>query len=78
MIRAMSDSDRDIPILLWPFYAIWRLLTFVLEVVGRLLCALIGLALMAAGTAITITVLAAPVGIPIAAIGFLLLVRAIF
>jgi hypothetical protein len=78
MIWAMSDSDRDVPILLWPFYAIWRLLTFVLEVVGRLLCALIGLALMAAGTAITITVLAAPVGVPIAAIGFLLLVRAIF
>jgi len=74
----MSDSDRDVPILLWPFYAIWRLLTFVLEVVGRLLCALIGLALMAAGTAITITVLAAPLGIPIAAVGFLLLVRAIF
>ena len=78
MIWAMSDSDRDVPILLWPFYAIWRLLTFVLEVVGRLLCALIGLALMAAGTAITITVLAAPVGVPIAAIGFLLLVRAFF
>ena len=71
-------SDRDVPILLWPFYAIWRLLTFVLEVVGRLLCALIGIALMAAGTAITITVLAAPIGIPIAAVGFLLVVRAIF
>jgi hypothetical protein len=64
--------------LLWPFYAIWRLLTFILEIVGRLLCALLGLALMAAGTAITITVLAAPIGIPIAAIGFLLLVRAVF
>ena len=74
----MSESDRDVPILLWPFYAFWRLLTFVLEVVGRLLCALIGIALMAAGTAITITVLAAPVGIQIAAVGFLLLVRAIF
>ena len=71
-------SERDVPILLWPFYAIWRLLTFVLEVVGRLLCALIGIALMAAGTAITITVLAAPVGIPLAAVGFLLVVRAIF
>ena len=71
-------SERDVPILLWPFYAIWRLLTFVLELVGRLLCAAIGIALMAAGTAITITVLAAPVGIPIAAVGFLLLVRAIF
>jgi hypothetical protein len=76
MIAIMSD--RDIPILLWPFYAIWRLLTFVVEMVGRLICALIGLALMAAGTAITITVLAAPIGIPIAAFGFLLLVRAVF
>jgi len=76
MIAVMSD--RDVPILLWPFYAIWRLLTFVLELVGRLICALIGLALMAAGTAITITVLAAPIGIPIAAVGFLLLVRAVF
>ena len=71
-------SDRDVPVLLWPFYAIWRLLTFVVEMVGRLICALIGLALMAAGTAITITVLAAPIGIPIAAVGFLLLVRAVF
>jgi len=71
-------SDRDIPILLWPFYAIWRVLTFIVEMVGRLICALIGLALMAAGTAITITVLAAPIGIPIAAVGFLLLVRAVF
>ena len=71
-------SDRDVPLLLWPFYAIWRLLTFVVEMVGRLICALIGLALMAAGTAITITVLAAPIGIPIAAVGFLLLVRAVF
>jgi len=71
-------SDRDIPILLWPFYAVWRVLTFIVEMVGRLICALIGLALMAAGTAITITVLAAPIGIPIAAVGFLLLVRAVF
>lgn len=71
-------SDRDVPLLLWPFYAIWRLLTFVVEMVGRLICAVIGLALMAAGTAITITILAAPIGIPIAAVGFLLLVRSVF
>lgn len=77
-MESMSDHDRDVPLLLWPFYAIWRLLTFILEVVGRLLAAMIGLALMAAGTAITITVLAAPIGIPIAVVGFLLLVRAIF
>ena len=43
-----------------------------------LLLTLIGLALMAAGVAITVTIVAAPVGIPIAAFGFLLLVRALF
>lgn len=74
----MSDSDRDVPILLWPFYAIWRLLTFVLKLVGRIVCALIGVAFMAAGVAITITVLAAPIGIPLAAFGFLLVIRALF
>ncbi|MDJ0905780.1 MAG: hypothetical protein QNI96_07155 [Woeseiaceae bacterium] len=71
-------SHRDVPILLWPFYAIWRLLTFVVQVIGRLFCGVLGLGLMVAGVAISITVLAAPVGIPLAAIGFLLLVRAIF
>lgn len=71
-------SDRDVPILLWPFYAIWRLLTFVVELIGRVLCGVLGLGLMIAGAAITITVLAAPVGIPLAVVGFLLLVRALF
>jgi hypothetical protein len=67
-----------VPILLWPFYAIWRLLTFILEMIGRLLCALLGIGLMAAGVAISLSIIGAPVGIPLASIGFLLLVRAIF
>ena len=75
----MSDStEKHIPILLWPFYAIWRLLTFVLEFVGRLLCALVGIGMMAAGVTITLSVVGAPLGIPLAALGFLLLVRALF
>jgi hypothetical protein len=75
----MNDSrNGQVPLLLWPFYAIWRLLTFVVELIGRVFCGILGLALMFAGIAITITVLAAPIGIPIAALGFLLLVRAIF
>ena len=75
----MSDpADNGVPILLWPVYAIWRLLTFILEVIGRLLCALLGIGLMAAGVAIAVTIVAAPVGIPIAALGFLLLIRALF
>lgn len=74
----MSDDERNVPILLWPFYAIWRLVTLVLELVGRMLCAVLGLGIMAAGVAITISVVAAPIGIPLAIFGFLLIVRALF
>ena len=78
--RALTSESRqrDIPILLWPFYAIWRLLTLILEMAGRLVCAVLGLALMVAGAAISITVVAAPIGIPLAVFGFLLAVRALF
>ena len=76
----MSDSTEDtrIPLLLWPFYAIWRLLTFVLSVAGRLICSILGIGIMIAGVAITMSVVGAPIGIPLAALGFLLLVRALF
>jgi len=73
-----ESSDNRIPILLWPFYAIWRFLTIVLELIGRLLSALLGIGLMIAGVTITLTIVGAPVGIPLASLGFLLLVRAIF
>ncbi len=73
-----ENEEKQIPWLLWPFYAIWRVVTFILELTSRIICALIGLALMAAGVAITVTIVAAPIGIPIAAFGFLLLVRALF
>ena len=75
----MSDStDTRVPLLLWPLYAVWKLLTFILNVIGRLLAAILGLALMVAGVAITMSVIGAPLGIPLAAFGFLLLVRSIF
>ena len=75
----MNDStESSVPILLWPFYAIWRLLTFILNVVGRVLCAVLGIALMAAGIAIALSVIGAPLGIPLASLGFLLLIRALF
>lgn len=71
-------TEKRVPLLLWPFYAIWRFLTFILNVVGRLLCALLGIGLMFAGVAVTLSVVGAPIGIPLAALGFLLMIRAIF
>ena len=75
----MNDSTESrVPILLWPFYALWRILTAILELVGRLLCAVLGIALMVAGIAVALSVVGAPLGIPLASLGFLLLVRALF
>lgn len=73
-----ESGERRIPWILWPFYAIWRLLTFILELTGRLVCAVLGLAMMMGGVALTLTVAGAPVGIPLAALGLLLLARALF
>ncbi len=75
----MNDSTQsNVPILLWPFYAIWRLLTFILNLIGRVISALLGIALMAVGVAISLSVVGAPIGIPLTALGFLLLTRALF
>lgn len=75
----MNDApDRHVPLLLWPFYALWRLLTFMLGLIGRLLSALLGIGLMAVGVSITLSVVGAPIGIPLTALGFLLLIRALF
>jgi hypothetical protein len=63
---------------LWPFAMLWALLTFVLRAVGRIVCAALGLALMAAGIAISVTVVGLIVGGPLTALGLLLLVRAVF
>ena len=75
----MNDStDSGVPWLLWPFYATWKVLTLILNITGRIICALLGLALMAGGVAIALSVVGAPLGIPLAAFGFLLAVRALF
>jgi len=75
----VSDAiERDIPIIFWPFVIVWRLLTWVLKLTGRIISAVVGLGLMAAGVAVSLTVVGAPIGVPVAAFGFLLLIRALF
>ena len=75
----MNDSsESQVPWILWPFYAIWKLLTLILNILGRILCALLGIALMMTGVAVALSVIGAPLGIPLAAFGFLLTIRALF
>lgn len=66
----MADAARP-SLLFWPF-------TTLIKLLGRLLAALLGLLLMVAGVALTMTVLGAPVGIPMFIFGMLLAIRSIF
>ena len=74
----MSDQKKRVPLLLWPFWAIWRLIVLIIEFTGRLVGAILGLVLMIIGVIATITVVGAVVGIPLAIFGFLLVMRSLF
>lgn len=74
----MASLTSRAPWFLWPFTLIWDLLTTLLVLVGRVILALIGLALMMAGVLVTMTVVGAWLGIPLAVLGLLLLVRSVF
>lgn len=74
----VSDGTKRTPWIFWPFVALWKLLTLILEVTGRILAIVIGLVLMIGGGLLTATVVGAPIGIPLALFGFLLLLRGLF
>ncbi len=74
----VEKRARRTPLLLWPFKALWDLLSFIFRLAGRLVTAVIGLGLMMLGFVLLATILAAPVGIPFMILGFLLLLRALF
>lgn len=71
-------KKKTVPWFLWPFVALWDLLALVLNITGRVLAAILGVGLMIVGIALTMTVAGAPVGIPFAILGFLLIIRSIF
>lgn len=73
-----ESTERRVPLLLWPFYAVWRLVTIILSVTGRILCALLGIVFVIVGVAITMSVIGAPLGIALAVFGSLLIVRGLF
>jgi hypothetical protein len=69
---------RNVPWFLWPFAALWDLLALLLNITGRILAGLMGVVLMILGIAITLTIVGAPIGIPFAIVGLLLIIRSIF
>ena len=74
----MSKHERRTPWFLLPFVWLWKFLAFILELTGRMLGAILGFVLLVVGAILTITVIAAPIGIPLAIFGFLLILRSFF
>ena len=60
-----EPEENRIPWFLWPFWALWRLLTLILGATGRLVAAILGIALMVVGLVVSLTVVGAPIGIPL-------------
>lgn len=73
-----DEKDKQVPLLLWPFYAIWRLVAFILEVTGRLVGVVLGLVLLIVGLLVSLTVIGAVVGVPLIILGMLLILRGLF
>lgn len=73
-----KEMKQPTPWFLWPFIALWELLTFILKLTGRLIAAVLGLVFVIVGIILAVTLIAAPVGIPLVILGLLLMLRSIF
>lgn len=74
----MAGEERRTPLLLWPFAAVWRLVTLILQMTGRLVAIVLGVVLLVVGVILSVTVIGALVGVPLGIFGILLIVRGLF
>ena len=74
----METQRKRTPIILLPFVIVWSIFTFFLRLTGRIVAAVIGLGLMIIGIALSVSLVAMPIGIPLAIFGFLLMLRSVF
>jgi hypothetical protein len=74
----MNNTTQQTPWLLWPFKMLMSLIEGIIKLTGRLVAAVIGLAIMIVGVVLTALVITAPLGIPLIVFGFMLMVRGIF
>jgi hypothetical protein len=73
-----TANKHHVPLLLWPFYAVWLLVTGILKLTGRLVAVILGFVLMLAGFLISLTVIGLIIGVPLFILGLLLVFRGLF
>ena len=74
----INETKHHIPWYLWPFAAIWKLLAVIVELTGRFVAMVLGIVLILAGVIVSLTIVGAIIGVPLAIIGLLLLFRGRF
>ena len=74
--RGAGDFHMDI--LLAPFRLLWNLLAGILNLTGRMVALILGLALLIVGVLLSATGVLACLGVPLAVFGFLLIIRGLF
>lgn len=72
------NHHHHVPILLWPFWLIWKLVVGIIELTGRLVGAILGLVLMIVGLVVSLTVVGLVIGVPLILFGFMLICRSLF
>ena len=77
-MKRQSGRSGCLAVLTWPFVTLWMLLSTMIKLVGWILAFFLGLLLMIAGALLTVTVVGAVVGLPLAAVGLLLVMRSLF
>ena len=73
-----TQSKNHVPWYLWPFAALWKLLAVIVELTGRFVAMVLGLVFMLVGVIVSLTIIGAIVGVPMAVIGLLLFLKGIF
>ncbi|MEW6405087.1 MAG: hypothetical protein AB1649_25095 [Chloroflexota bacterium] len=73
-----TQSKSHVPWYLWPFVAIWRLLAVIVEMTGRFVAMVLGIVLVIVGVIVSLTIVGAIVGVPLALVGLLLFFRGLF
>ena len=73
-----THTQKQIPWYLWPFAALWKLLAVIVEMTGRFVAMVLGIVFIVVGVIVSLTIVGALVGVPLAIVGLLLLFRGMF
>ena len=76
--KLKMTHKNAIPWYLWPFAAIWQLIATIVGMTGRFVAMVLGLVFILVGVLVSLTLIGAIVGIPMALIGLLLFLKGIF